>query len=330
MEPESTPVVPANRLLEVAGVLSEGASRLHEQLRHLPPAERQALLDVVVAQVGDIVHAWSELVRAVVSVDAGGPQGARGVGSSISPVGPARAPGEGPGTAPPEREPPAGLVSVPVSGRLSSVPVSDTGGPARAERVSSVADPGDELRRRAEPSPAPQLASYRPPSAAPAESPAGASGTASRDELTGVLNRQAGWTAMTREVERSRGSGLRFVLGYLNVDGLRRVNEADGPRAGDELLRKVAAALRATLRSYDVVLRLAGDEFLFSLPGADLATAEQRLREFGVILGGEAPGASVSVGFAELHEGESLDELVARADEALVQARRQRGRPRLR
>lgn len=278
MDPEGTPVVPANRLLEVAGVLSDGAARLHDQLRHLPPAERRALLEVVVSQVGDIVQAWSELVRAVVSVGEPGP--ADPPARTDLPARPAQRLGDGPGR-------------------------------------SEAADAG------------PVISPLRPATAAP-DTDEGESNGLTRDELTGVLNRQTGFAALTREIDRSRQEGVRFVLGYLNVDGLRQVNDTDGPRAGDELLRKVTSALRATLRSYDVILRLAGDEFLFSLPGADLATAEQRLREFTVILGEEAPGASVSVGFAELREDDTLDELVARADDALVQARRRRGRPRLR
>ena len=115
-----------------------------------------------------------------------------------------------------------------------------------------------------------------------------------RDELTGVLNRQAGFAALGRELDRCRRAGERFVLGYLNVDGMKEVNGHEGLRGGDELLRKVTAALRATLRSYDVIMRLGGDEFLFSLPGADMATAELRANEFGVILAEEAPGGSAS------------------------------------
>jgi len=276
MDPESTPVVPANRLLEVAGVLSDGAARLHDQLRHLPPAERRALLEVVVGQVGDIVQAWSELVRAVISV-----------------------------------------------GEPAEPPHPTEFGDAQRERL------GDRPARSNVSEAGPVISPLRPAEPPPAAESAEPNGL-TRDELTGVLNRQTGFAAMTREIERTRQEGVRFVLGYLNVDGLRQVNDTDGPRAGDELLRKVTSALRATLRSYDVILRLAGDEFLFSLPGADLATAEQRLREFTVILGEEAPGASVSVGFAELRQDDTLDELVARADDALVQARRRRGRPRLR
>jgi diguanylate cyclase (GGDEF)-like protein len=148
------------------------------------------------------------------------------------------------------------------------------------------------------------------------------------DELTGVLNRQAGFAALGRELDRCRRVGERFVLGYLDVDGLKQVNFTQGPRGGDELLRQVTAALRATLRSYDVIMRLGGDEFLFSLPGADMATAELRAHEFGVILAEEAPGASASVGFAELRGNDTLDEIISRAEIELVKSRRTRVRSR--
>jgi diguanylate cyclase (GGDEF)-like protein len=149
-----------------------------------------------------------------------------------------------------------------------------------------------------------------------------------RDELTGVLNRQAGFAALGREIDRCRRGGEQFVLGYLNVDRMKVVNDARGSRAGDEILRKVTAALRATLRSYDVIARLGGDEFLFSLPGSDMATAELRFKEFAVILSEEAPGSTASVGFADLHEHETLDDLIAGAETAMLKGRRARRRGR--
>ena len=151
---------------------------------------------------------------------------------------------------------------------------------------------------------------------------------ATRDELTGVLNRNAGFTALEREIDRCRRGGERFVLGYLNVDAMTAINDTRGLRAGDEVLRKVTAALRATLRSYDVIARLGGDEFLFSLPGSDLATAELRFKEFAVILAEEAPGCTASVGFAELHQHDALDDLVATAETAMLKGRRTRRRGR--
>jgi diguanylate cyclase (GGDEF)-like protein len=149
-----------------------------------------------------------------------------------------------------------------------------------------------------------------------------------RDELTGVLNRQAGFAALGREIDRCRRSSERFVLGYLNVDRMKVVNDTRGSRAGDEVLRKVTAALRATLRSYDVIARLGGDEFLFSLPGSDMSTAELRFKEFAVILAEEAPGSTASVGFADLHQHDTLDDLIAAAETAMLKGRRARRRGR--
>lgn len=379
METESTPVVPAKQLLEVAGVLSDGAARLHRQLSALPPDERRALLEVVVGQVSDIVQAWSQLVRAVVPETTAQPS------QPASGAPPAPAPGPARTAAPPPEAAaaPAPPVTPPEhAGRTA--PVAQTTFPeqpasAGATMPAEPPPPGngpETIGTRAfvgsgPPSapPAPPKLHREPPSVSPPfvpppfpgagqhagsvapflrptengdESPIthigphsvveqpGDFAPHSRDELTGVLNRSAGFEALNREVERCQRDGERFVLGYLNVDGLQRVNETEGPRAGDDLLRKVAAALRATLRSYDVVLRLAGDEFLFSMPGADTTTATQRVQDFTVILGQEAPGASVSVGFAELRAGDTLDELVVRADDDLVEARRRRARPRLR
>lgn len=268
MEPESTPVVPAQRLLEIAAALSDGAAHIHAQLRHLDPAERDAVLEAVTTQVGEIVSLWADLVRGVVRSTEG---------NGMAPVAYERSAAEDEG----HRPQPA----------IQVVPDAPMASPYR--------------RRTPQPPPLP-----------PEEY------GLTRDELTGVLNRTAGFAALEREIERCRQSGARFILGYANIDGMRDVNETLGPRAGDELLRKVAAALRATLRSYDVVLRLGGDEFLFALPGADTATAEQRLKEFRIILGEEAPGATASVGFGEFRRGDTLDELIGRADDALIQSRR--------
>jgi diguanylate cyclase (GGDEF)-like protein len=360
------PVVPATRLLEVASALSDGASKLHAQLRHLEPEERDALLDAVTDQVTVILGLWADLVRGVVSSDeavpAAGTQDHRRQGDERERRG--RRPGS------PDRDAETGEVPVrdrPLrEGRWSE--------PALCERQTrtTVADEssarpageddtfvrdsvGRDLGASASPEPLDeqrglarqrQRAQERALDEHPARLPAGAAPAVappvrrrpverprdadrlSRDELTGVLNRQAGFSALEREIDRCRRGGERFVLGYLNVDGMKAVNEARGTRAGDELLRKVTAALRATLRSYDVIARLGGDEFLFSMPGADVATADLRFKEFAVILTEEAPGSSASVGFAELHHQDTLDDLVMSAETAMLKARRTRRRGR--
>jgi len=318
-----TSVVPATRLLDVASALSDGATKLHARLRHLEPAERDALLDAVTEQVTVILGLWADLVRGVVSSEepAPAPRPSAAAGRGALDEGDA---GVFRVTEAPERADD----TAEVAGR--------SGHDDELERDEEL-ERDDEARERARAAgdhPA-RVAGTAPAPAEPLPVVRRAGGPEvrpidrhTRDELTGVLNRQAGFGALAREIDRARRSGERFVLGYLNVDGMKRVNEARGPRAGDELLRRVTAALRATLRSYDVIARLGGDEFLFSLPGADLTTADLRCKEFAVILAGDAPGSSASVGFAELGAGDTLDDLVAAAESAMLKTRRIRRRGR--
>jgi diguanylate cyclase (GGDEF)-like protein len=294
---DTTPVVPAHRLLEVGAALSDGASRVHARLRHLDPRDRDEVLEIVTSQVAEIVALWADLVRDVVTRADGDPDVRSGTTDRrASAIGPE--PGPGPLDAAPGFTAEARRDEAEPRWRPTGS-VTEHHGESTYGRDEVTEDPASYDVERL-----------------------------TRDELTGVLNRQAGLAALDREVDRCRRSGERLVLGFLNVDRLKALNESRGPKAGDELLRKVAAALRATLRSYDVIVRLGGDEFLFSLPGADLATAELRFNEFCVLLGEEAAGTTASVGFGELREGDTLDDLISRADTALVKNRR--GRRRLR
>ena len=304
-------VVSAQRLLKVAAALSDGATRLHAQLRHLEPAERDAILDLVAEQVTEIVTLWADLVRgAVSSGDAPSTASSSSASSSAITAGAetdsSRSPtpfdaqrqqrGAG---GHPARVPTPDPVQAPAPVRQSPEPVRQSPEPGSTSSLRHLPiDLGRDSDRL------------------------------TRDELTGVLNRQAGFATLGREIDRCRRSGERFVLGYLNVDRMKVVNDARGSRAGDEILRKVTAALRATLRSYDVIARLGGDEFLFSLPGSDMATAELRCKEFAAILSEEAPGSTASVGFADLHEHDTLDDLIAAAETAMLKGRRGRRRGR--
>ena len=149
------------------------------------------------------------------------------------------------------------------------------------------------------------------------------------DELTGALRRGAGYAALNAEIDRARREGASLVLGFLDVDGLKVVNDNLGHLAGDELLTSVQAALRASLRSYDVVVRYGGDEFVYSLAGADLQAAAERFQTMRTLLEYGAPGRTVSAGFAELRPDDDLESLIRRADDDML-ARRQaaRGLPR--
>src|SRR5437764_10152754 len=143
-----------------------------------------------------------------------------------------------------------------------------------------------------------------------------------RDELTGVLQRGAGLIALEREVARSARSGDTFVVAFIDVDGLKRINDELGHGSGDEVLRTLGETLRTGMRSYDLALRYGGDEFVCILPGFGVVEAEAR---FGAIQAKLAQGpvpVSVTFGIAEWRPGEDTDALLARADAALYEVRR--------
>jgi diguanylate cyclase (GGDEF)-like protein len=94
------------------------------------------------------------------------------------------------------------------------------------------------------------------------------------------------------------------------------------------MLRDVADALRAKLRLHDLIIRYGGDEFVCAVSGVSIADAAERLVWVNRSLGDLSEHASVTVGLAELHAGDTTEDLVARADDALYEQRLLKGRGR--
>jgi diguanylate cyclase (GGDEF)-like protein len=133
---------------------------------------------------------------------------------------------------------------------------------------------------------------------------------------------------LAREIARARRTEQALVVAFVDVDKLKDINDAEGHAAGDRAIRAVAEALRSSLRSYDLVVRYGGDEFVCAMSGLSLAAAAERLAQVNVVLDGEVGRRSVSVGLAQLERDDSLDSLVARADTALYASRvRHQARP---
>ena len=141
------------------------------------------------------------------------------------------------------------------------------------------------------------------------------------DDLTGTMRRRVGLAAIQREIDRTCRSGESLVVAYIDVDGLKAVNDTAGHLAGDELLTAVARSIMHYLRSYDVICRFGGDEFVCSLAGQDLDGARDRFRQIGTRLSEARSGATISVGFAERGEDDTLKGLIGRADRALIGGR---------
>ena len=141
------------------------------------------------------------------------------------------------------------------------------------------------------------------------------------DDLTWTKRRGPGLEALESEIERSARTGEPLSVAFVDVDGLKAVNDTNGHAAGDRLLTDVADALRSALRGYDLVVRLGGDEFLCALPGADSDFIRERFAGIVTGLVESSPTASFSVGFAELVPGETGEQLVQRADTELLASR---------
>lgn len=141
------------------------------------------------------------------------------------------------------------------------------------------------------------------------------------DDLTGAYRRGAGQVVLQQELDRARRSGEGLVLAFVDVDGLKATNDREGHAAGDARLREAVSAMRSKIRNYEPIVRHGGDEFLCSFGGVDLAEVGLRFNEIQAVLGGSDRPGSLSVGLAQLEAADTLQDLIDRADEALIETR---------
>jgi diguanylate cyclase (GGDEF)-like protein len=145
------------------------------------------------------------------------------------------------------------------------------------------------------------------------------------DGLTGCLNHAAMQEALRRELERSRRTGSGLSLAIVDLDDFKQVNERHGHQAGDEVLKHVGAALRDSVRAYDIVARYGGDEFvLIALDAGEEVAADvvarglEEIRGRLAMLGFGGEATLATAGVAGWRPGDSPTMLIARADEALL------------
>jgi len=145
---------------------------------------------------------------------------------------------------------------------------------------------------------------------------------AATDELTGVWTRRFGLEEASRELERAHRTGASLVLAFIDVDGLKLLNDSQGHLAGDTLLQLLGETLRANVRPYDVIVRYGGDEFICAMPNLSASDARARFERIAALLTAADAKHSVTFGLAEAEPADTLQELIARADADLLQARR--------
>lgn len=141
------------------------------------------------------------------------------------------------------------------------------------------------------------------------------------DPLTGARTRAAGLTDLDHELDRCRRTGSSLVVAYVDVVGLKTLNDTKGHSAGDELLQRVVAFISEHTRPYDLIIRVGGDEFLGAMSNLTLRGARERFGAVADALAASVEAGAISVGFAELRPDEVAAELIARADGELLDSR---------
>jgi diguanylate cyclase (GGDEF)-like protein len=154
---------------------------------------------------------------------------------------------------------------------------------------------------------------------------------ATTDSLTAVWNRRHTLEGLRKEVERAHRGNRSLAVVMADIDDVKRINDQFGHAAGDHVLAEIASRMSRTLRPYDILGRIGGEEFLVVAPEADLdgacALAERIRRAVsgrGIEYQSTVLGVSVSAGVTVVDpvEPEALDRALARADNALYESKR--------
>ncbi|HSQ23297.1 MAG TPA: diguanylate cyclase, partial [Pyrinomonadaceae bacterium] len=150
------------------------------------------------------------------------------------------------------------------------------------------------------------------------------------DPLTGLPNARSLHLRFEEEVARARRTGKPFQLIMLDLDDFKLVNDTFGHKLGDRMLREVASLVHAQFREYDFLARYAGDEFVAIVPdvAADQVEElreriERTVSDFSIEIRSKGRArVGISVGSAVFGtDGETLDQLVIAADQAMYQAK---------
>ncbi|HEY2628492.1 MAG TPA: GGDEF domain-containing protein, partial [Usitatibacter sp.] len=143
-----------------------------------------------------------------------------------------------------------------------------------------------------------------------------------------LANRRSWDDRLSEVVEAARGNGERICIGIIDIDHFKSVNDLRSHQLGDEVLRVVAEMLREHCRERDICARYGGDEFTLCLVGANLDDALSVLERLRALVARHAwsrlhpaLAVTVSVGVAEIFEGDTAATVMERIDLALYKAK---------
>ena len=152
---------------------------------------------------------------------------------------------------------------------------------------------------------------------------------ATRDFLTGLLNRREGLRRFREEISKGRRSKQPLTAIILDIDHFKNVNDTYGHLVGDKVLQHLPETLMPVLRDYDIFCRYGGEEFLLILPNTPLKVGveiaerlRKRIEQSKYLVDKENTiTMTISLGVAQLTENESDNSLIYRVDQALYNAK---------
>ena len=149
------------------------------------------------------------------------------------------------------------------------------------------------------------------------------------DALTGLANRRAFDNELERRLSETSRKGVGFCVAMLDIDQFKEINDKYGHLAGDTVLKNgVAEVIRNTTRTMDLAARYGGDEFAIIYPASNLSEASTALEHLRTAIASArlpledaAVAVTVSIGVAEVADGDDVTSLIKRADDALYAAK---------
>lgn len=153
------------------------------------------------------------------------------------------------------------------------------------------------------------------------------------DQLTGLYNRRGFFLLAERQMKISKRSGQDLILFYIDLDGMKKINDTLGHDEGDMALLKTTEILKATFRETDIISRMGGDEFAVLAVHMKKGTQHKlierlnrRIGRFNSSRENKKFKISLSIGIADCHQGESftLQDLITRADKLMYSEKKRK------
>ena len=151
------------------------------------------------------------------------------------------------------------------------------------------------------------------------------------DELTGLCNRRGFMAIAERQLKIGHRTGRGILLFFMDIDGMKQINDSFGHGEGDQVLRRTAKALKMTFRDSDVIARLGGDEFaVLAIEASDNSESAIRARlaeDLKTVSASETRYAiNLSLGAVRINicSNASIGEWMVRADQAMYEQKRRR------